>query len=180
MSADTLCWTDIPVTNLDRAVKFYSAVLGQKVKKLSEAGMEYGLLPHEEQNASGCLCVRSDSGGLDNRPSANGPLIYLLVEGALKGSGRGGPRQRWKSFARTPADRRTRISRGDYRFRRESDRPPHIDGIALSGRANEGVDDSACHSQNGDEGNIKVHKRDRGKGDNRNCDRPPINQRLRN
>src|SRR3989440_6067170 len=83
MSADTLCWTDIPVTNLDRAIKFYSAVLGKEVRKLSEGGMEYGLLPHGEQNASGCLCIRSDSGGVDNRPSANGPLIYLLVEGRL-------------------------------------------------------------------------------------------------
>jgi uncharacterized protein len=83
MSADTLCWTDIPVTNLDRAVKFYSAVLGKEVKKLSEGGMEYGLLPHEEQNASGCLCIRGDSGGVDNTPSANGPLIYLSVEGRL-------------------------------------------------------------------------------------------------
>jgi predicted enzyme related to lactoylglutathione lyase len=83
MSAGTLCWTDIPVTNLDRAVKFYSAILGTEVRKLSEAGMEYGLLPHEEQNASGCLCVRGDSGGVDNRPSANGPLIYLSVEGRL-------------------------------------------------------------------------------------------------
>jgi predicted enzyme related to lactoylglutathione lyase len=83
MATDTLCWTDIPVLNLDRAIKFYSAVLGQEVKRLSESGMEYGLLPHGEQNASGCLCVRSDSGGVDNRPSANGPLIYLLVEGRL-------------------------------------------------------------------------------------------------
>src|SRR5256884_6875768 len=83
MSADTLCWTDIPVTNLDRAIKFYSAVLGKEVKKLSEGGTEYGLLPHGEQNASGCLCVRSDSGGVNNTPSANGPLIYLLVEGRL-------------------------------------------------------------------------------------------------
>jgi predicted enzyme related to lactoylglutathione lyase len=83
MAADTLCWTDIPVTNLGRASKFYSAVLGQEVKKLSEGGMEYGLLPHGEQNASGCLCIRSDSGGVDNTPSANGPLIYLLVEGRL-------------------------------------------------------------------------------------------------
>jgi uncharacterized protein len=83
MATDTLCWTDIPVTNLDRAIKFYSAVLGKEVKKRSESGMEYGLLPHEEQSASGCLCVRSDSGGVDNRPSANGPLIYLLVEGRL-------------------------------------------------------------------------------------------------
>ncbi|HEX4638236.1 MAG TPA: VOC family protein [Chthoniobacterales bacterium] len=83
MAADTLCWTDIPVNNLDRAIKFYSAVLGQEVKRLSEGGMEYGLLPHEEQSASGCLCVRSDSGGVSNTPSANGPLIYLLVEGRL-------------------------------------------------------------------------------------------------
>ena len=83
MSADTLCWTDIPVTNLDRAIKFYSAVLGKEVRKLSDGVAEYGLLPHEESNASGCLCVRSDSGGVDNRPSANGPLIYLLVEGRL-------------------------------------------------------------------------------------------------
>jgi uncharacterized protein len=83
MSADTLCWTDIPVTNLDRAIKFYSAVVGQEVRKLSDGKAEYGLLPHDEGNASGCLCVRSDSGGVDNRPSANGPLIYLLVEGRL-------------------------------------------------------------------------------------------------
>jgi len=49
MSADTLCWTDIPVTNLDRAINFYSAVLGQEVSKMSEGGIEYGLLTHEEQ-----------------------------------------------------------------------------------------------------------------------------------
>jgi predicted enzyme related to lactoylglutathione lyase len=83
MSADTLCWTDIPVTNLDRAIKFYSAILGKQVRKLSGSGMEYGLLPHEEQNASGCLCIRGDSGSVDNTPSANGPLIYLSVEGRL-------------------------------------------------------------------------------------------------
>jgi uncharacterized protein len=79
MSADTLCWTDIPVTNLDRAINFYSAVLGQEVSKMSEGGIEYGLLPHEEQNASACLCVGSDSAGSDNKPT--GSLIYLSVEG---------------------------------------------------------------------------------------------------
>ena len=86
MSADTLCWTDIPVNNLDRAIKFYSAVLGKEVKRLSDLGMEYGLLSHEEQNASGCLCIRGDSGGVNNTPSANGPLIYLSVEGRLDGA----------------------------------------------------------------------------------------------
>jgi len=81
MSADTLCWTDIPVSNLDRAIQFYSAVLGNEVRKMSEAGFEYGLLPHEEQNASGCLCVGGDSVGNKNQPSQSGPLIYLSVEG---------------------------------------------------------------------------------------------------
>jgi uncharacterized protein len=83
MSADTLCWTDIPVSDLDRAIKFYSAVLGQDVPKRSEGGIDYGLLPHEEQNASGCLCVSSDSVGNKNQPSQTGPLIYLSVEGRL-------------------------------------------------------------------------------------------------
>jgi uncharacterized protein len=83
MSANTLCWTDIPVIDLDRAIKFYSAVLGSEVSKMSEAGFEYGLLPHEEQNSSGCLCVGSDSAGSENKPSQIGPLIYLSVEGRL-------------------------------------------------------------------------------------------------
>jgi predicted enzyme related to lactoylglutathione lyase len=82
MGADTLCWTDIPVANLDRAIKFYSAVLGQEVSKMSE-GFEYGLLPHKEQNASGCLCLSGDSIGSKNQPSQTGPLIYLSVEGRL-------------------------------------------------------------------------------------------------
>jgi predicted enzyme related to lactoylglutathione lyase len=83
MSANTLCWTDIPTIDLDRAIKFYSAVLGEEVSKMSEQGFEYGLLPHEEQNASGCLCVGSDSAGSENKPSQNGPLVYLSVEGRL-------------------------------------------------------------------------------------------------
>jgi predicted enzyme related to lactoylglutathione lyase len=83
VSASTLCWTDIPVVDLDRAIRFYSAVLGTEVTKMSEGGVQYGLLPHEEQNSSGCLCVASDSAGINNKPSQNGPLIYLSVEGRL-------------------------------------------------------------------------------------------------
>jgi uncharacterized protein len=83
MNADTLCWTDNPVTNLDRAIQFYSAILGKDVRKMSEAEFEYGLLPHEEQNASGCLCVGGNSVGNKNKPSETGPLIYLSVEGRL-------------------------------------------------------------------------------------------------
>jgi len=74
MSANTLCWTDIPVVNLDRAIKFYSAVLGEKVKKESMPEFEFGLLPHFKSNASGCLVKMKG-----NKPSKTGPLIYLAV-----------------------------------------------------------------------------------------------------
>jgi uncharacterized protein len=75
---NTICWSDIPVTDLERANKFYSAVLGAKLKKESFPGMEFVLLPHEENNVSGCLVVTKD-----NQPSATGPLVYLSVEGRI-------------------------------------------------------------------------------------------------
>ena len=77
MQGHTICWTDIPVINLDRAIAFYSAVLGQTVTKESPPGMEFGLLPHTD-NVSGCL-VRTEN----NQPSQNGPLVYLSVEDRL-------------------------------------------------------------------------------------------------
>lgn len=40
--------------------------------------MDFGLLPHAGNSASGCLVVDPD-----NRPSLSGPLIYLSVEGRL-------------------------------------------------------------------------------------------------
>ncbi len=78
MEGQTLCWTDIPVNDLDRAITFYSAMLGAPVtKEEGQPGVEFGLLPHDD-NASGCLTL-----GGDNQPSLNGPLIYLSVDGRL-------------------------------------------------------------------------------------------------
>jgi predicted enzyme related to lactoylglutathione lyase len=73
-----IVWCDIPVSDLDRAIKFYSAVLGQTVSKESHGEMNFGLLPHTDGAVGGCL-VRTD----DAKPSANGPLIYLNCDGRL-------------------------------------------------------------------------------------------------
>jgi predicted enzyme related to lactoylglutathione lyase len=76
---NTFCWIDIPVIDLDRAITFYTDLLEMPVQKISEHGFEFGLLPHTENNVSGCLCV------MDNRkPSQDGPLVYLNVEGRLE------------------------------------------------------------------------------------------------
>lgn len=76
MSTNTLCWADIPVLDLDRAIAFYAAVLGQPVIKKSGHGADFALLPHDGKDASCCLVLGSE-------PSRTGPLIYLAVEDRL-------------------------------------------------------------------------------------------------
>lgn len=75
---NTFCWIDIPVIDLDRAIAFYATVLDESVQKIDEHGFVFGLLPHTENNVSGCLCVMHD-----RKPSQDGPLVYLNVEGRL-------------------------------------------------------------------------------------------------
>ena len=75
---NTFCWIDIPVVDLDRAIQFYASLLSAPVQKISEHGFEFGLLPHENENVSGCLSVMND-----RKPSQDGPLVYLNVEGQL-------------------------------------------------------------------------------------------------
>jgi uncharacterized protein len=74
-----IVWVDIPVLDLDRAIAFYSAVIGQKVTQEGGPGFVFGLLPHEGADVGGCLY----SAGDDNAPSKTGPLIYLNAEGRL-------------------------------------------------------------------------------------------------
>ena len=75
---NTFCWIDIPVIDLDRAIQFYAAILGEPVQKITEHGFVFGLLPHTNDNVSGCLSVMND-----RKPSQDGPLVYLNVEGHL-------------------------------------------------------------------------------------------------
>lgn len=75
---NTFCWIDIPVLNLDRAIEYYSGLLATPVQKIAEHGFEFGLLPHTEENVSGCLVVMED-----RKPSRDGMLVYLNVEGRL-------------------------------------------------------------------------------------------------
>ena len=76
--ANSVVWVDIPVLNLDRAIHFYSAVLGTQIQKQEYPGMSIGLLPGAEDSVSGCLFTKDDE-----KPSDNGPLIYLNAQGRL-------------------------------------------------------------------------------------------------
>jgi predicted enzyme related to lactoylglutathione lyase len=75
-NANAIVWCDIPVKDLDRAVKFYTDLLGKKVTKEAFGEMKIGLLPHEGESAGGCLI-------LNEKPSADGPMIYLNCDQRL-------------------------------------------------------------------------------------------------
>lgn len=49
--ANQIVWCDIPVLDLDRAIRFYSVVLGAVVKKQEFPGTSIGILPHDEGEA---------------------------------------------------------------------------------------------------------------------------------
>jgi predicted enzyme related to lactoylglutathione lyase len=76
--ANQIVWCDIPVLDLDRALKFYSAVLGQAVKKQEFPGMTIGVLPHNDGEVGGCLFTNADE-----KPSDKGVMIYLNANGRL-------------------------------------------------------------------------------------------------
>jgi uncharacterized protein len=77
--SNRVVWVDIPVTDLDRAISFYSAVLGARVTKEGGPGFAFGLFPHEGNEVGGCVYIA----GPDNAPSKSGPLIYLNADGRL-------------------------------------------------------------------------------------------------
>lgn len=76
---NTFVWVDIPVANLDRAIAFYSAVVGQPVDKIGGPGFSFGLFKHEGHQVGGCL-VEAGEGAA---PSMGGPLVYLDASGRL-------------------------------------------------------------------------------------------------
>jgi len=75
--ANQVVWVDIPVKDLDRAIKFYSAVIGGTVHKEEIPGAPIGVLSHGEGDVGGCLVPHP--GG----ESTGGPLLYLNANGRL-------------------------------------------------------------------------------------------------
>jgi uncharacterized protein len=80
-AANQLVWFDVPVQDLDRAIRFYSAVLGAAIQKEQMGDMTFAVLPHEGHSIGGCLTP--GGGGEENRPSAQGPLLYFNCQGRL-------------------------------------------------------------------------------------------------
>ncbi len=77
--SNTFVWVDIPVLDLDRAIRFYSAVVGQPVDKIGGPGFNFGLFKHEGNSVGGCL-IEPEEGVA---PSLTGPLVYIDASNRL-------------------------------------------------------------------------------------------------
>ena len=76
--ANAIVWVDIPCLDLDRAIRFYSAVLGSAVRREEFPGFAIGVFSHEENEIGACLFVKQDA-----PPSDHGPLLYLNCQARL-------------------------------------------------------------------------------------------------
>jgi len=74
-----IVWYDIPAIELDRAIRFYSSVLGAPVEREDVGGVPLAWLPTPDGGRMGCVCVVPGF-----KPSADGIMIYFGVNGRLK------------------------------------------------------------------------------------------------
>jgi predicted enzyme related to lactoylglutathione lyase len=75
-----IVWFDIPTVDFDRAVAFYSAILGEPIKVTEHMGQKLGLFPMDPNGeVAGDLVPPSEW----NVPSATGTRVYLNCEGKL-------------------------------------------------------------------------------------------------
>lgn len=72
-------WIDIPATDLTRASRFYSTVLGHPLQEPIRIGPhEMAVFPYEKGNISGCVMT-----GPDMKPATDGTVVYLNADPLL-------------------------------------------------------------------------------------------------
>ena len=71
-------WFEIPATDFERAVTFYTTVLGQDIRKGEFMGVPHGFFPADEEAVAGAIVAPPDAA-----PSSGGSLIYLNAGSAL-------------------------------------------------------------------------------------------------
>lgn len=68
---DAIKWFEIPVTDFERAVKFYDTIFDTQLERMSGEGFSMAMFPHNGGVGGGLVA------GDGYVPNANGPLVYL-------------------------------------------------------------------------------------------------------
>ena len=72
-------WFDVPARDLERALRFYTAVLGGGVRRQQFGEVTVGLFVDADDQPIGALAVADDF-----HPSTDGVMLYFSVEGRLR------------------------------------------------------------------------------------------------
>ena len=70
--SNAINWFELPSNNFDRAVKFYSEVLGSDLQQVDGDGFVMAFFPTKEKGVGGCVVH-----GNGSKPSPDGTLVYL-------------------------------------------------------------------------------------------------------
>ncbi|MCG8702193.1 MAG: VOC family protein [Bacteroidales bacterium] len=85
MSKNVVNWFEIPVSDIERAVNFYSSVFEIKLEKLPMPGTEMFAFPWQEggENSTGALVKQNGY-----EPSDKGSMVYFTCEDVTAELGR--------------------------------------------------------------------------------------------
>jgi predicted enzyme related to lactoylglutathione lyase len=70
--SNAINWFEIPAVDLERAVRFYSTILGREVRKADFMGEQQALFSYDDGAVGGAIIARP---GFE--PSPHGALVYL-------------------------------------------------------------------------------------------------------
>ena len=70
--SNAINWFELPATNFERAVRFYSDVLGKGLQQMDHPQMRMAFFPATNNGVGGCV-----THGNGNKPNAEGTLVYL-------------------------------------------------------------------------------------------------------
>jgi len=75
---NAITWFEIPVTDYERAKKFYSEILGEEIKDhdMGDENMKYGIFPYDMENHKIGGAIMKMEG---MNPSKDGSTVYLYA-----------------------------------------------------------------------------------------------------
>lgn len=78
--ANVINWFEVATSDLNRAIGFYSAILGQEIKTQDFMGQELAFFPMDSMEGVGGNLMPPSP---ERKPSADGTVVYLNCEGKL-------------------------------------------------------------------------------------------------
>lgn len=78
MTRDSITWFEIPARDIERAARFYEALLARTLRRESMLGTQLAVFPAADDGIAGCLLA-----GDDAPEPGSSTLVYLDVAPAL-------------------------------------------------------------------------------------------------